>query len=131
MKEEGSARQAIRVDPISLQVMTNALYSIADEMIVALIRTAFSTNIKDRRDCSGAIFNRDGELVAQGEVGTPLHVGVMPAALKTTLNTIPVEELEPDDDIIMNTPYPEGPGHLNDVTMFSPVFYKSDLIGFV
>jgi N-methylhydantoinase B len=100
-------------------------------MIVALIRTAFSTNIKDRRDCSGAIFNRDGELVAQGEVGTPLHVGVMPAALKTTLNAIPVEELEPDDDIIMNTPYPEGPGHLNDVTMFSPVFYKTGLIGFV
>ncbi len=131
MKAERDSPSAVRVDPISLQVMTNAIYSIADEMIVALVRTAFSTNIKDRRDCSAAVFSSDAELVAQGEVGTPLHVGVMLPALQTTLGVIGMDDLEPGDDIIMNTPYPAGPGHLNDVTVFSPVFDEHQLVGFV
>ncbi len=117
-----------KVDPITLQVMTNGLYSIADEMIAALIRTAYSTNIKDRRDCSGAVFTRECELVAQGEVGTPLHVGVMLPAIKAALKIVRPETLERGDIIIMNTPYPEGPGHLNDIIIISPVFYEKELV---
>jgi N-methylhydantoinase B len=120
-----------QLDPITLQVMTNAVYSVADEMVAALIRTSYSTNIKDRRDCSGAVFTREGQLVAQGEVGTPLHLGVMLPAVRTALQTIAPEALEPEDDIILNTPYPEGPGHLNDATLVSPVFYEGELIGYV
>src|SRR5205823_8905404 len=104
-----------KVDTVTLQIMTNAIYSVADEMVAALIRTSYSTNIKDRRDCSGAVFTREGEIVAQGEIGTPLHLGVMLPAVQTALQAIPPETLQPDDDIIMNTPYPEGPGHLNDM----------------
>ncbi|MEW5978995.1 MAG: hydantoinase B/oxoprolinase family protein [Acidobacteriota bacterium] len=120
-----------QVNAVRLQVMTNAIYSIADEVVAALVRTSYSTNIKDRRDCSGAIFTLQGDLVAQGEVGTPLHLGVMQPAVLTALQAIPPESLEPGDDIILNMPYPEGPGHLNDVTVVSPVFYDERLVAFV
>ena len=120
-----------KVDPITLQVMTNAIYSVADEIVATLIRTSYSTNIKDRRDCSGAVFSPKGEVVAQAEIGTPLHLGVMLPALQTALKTIPPESLEPDDDIIMNTPYPEGPGHLNDMACISPVFYDDEIVAYV
>jgi len=119
------------VDAVTLQVMTNAIYSIADEVVAALIRTSYSTNIKDRRDCSGAVFNPEGELIAQGEVGTPLHLGVMQPAVKAALRAIAPESLAPGDDLILNTPYPEGPGHLNDVTLVSPVYYDGQLVAFV
>jgi N-methylhydantoinase B len=111
--------------------MTNAIYSISDEMVAALVRTSYSTNIKDRRDCSGAIFTRAGDLVAQGEVGTPLHLGVMLPALRSALRVFKPDSLEPDDDVVLNTPYPEGPGHLNDVTLISPVFYAGKLVALV
>jgi N-methylhydantoinase B len=105
MIQENPAGIETRLDPITLQVMTNAIYSVADEMVAALVCTAYSTNIKDRRDCSGAIFTRSGQLVAQGEVGTPLHLGVMLPAVRTALRSVPPEALDPDDDIILNTPY--------------------------
>jgi N-methylhydantoinase B len=112
-----------RIDPITLEVIRNALYSVSDEMSAALIRTAYSTNIKDRRDCSCAIYLTTGEVVAQSEIGTPLHLGVMPAVVQTVLKRFPPERMDPGDDIIVNEPYPAGPGHLNDVTCL-PVFTR-------
>jgi len=111
------------IDAISLEVMNNALMSMTEEMSAALIRTAYSTNIKDRRDCSCAVYAPDGQVVAQSEVGTPLHLGVMPAVVRTVLGRFPVETLRPGDSILYNNPYPEGPGHLNDITLVSPVFF--------
>jgi N-methylhydantoinase B len=122
---------AVRIDPITLQVITNGLYSIADEMMAVLIRASFSTNIKDRRDCSGALFTRDGRLIAQGEIGTPLHVGVMLPTMRTALDVFPPATIEPGDDIMVNTPYPAGPGHLNDVMVISPVFFHDELVAYV
>ena len=122
---------ALKTESITLQVMINGIYSIADEMVAALVRTSFSTNIKDRRDCSAAIFTREGQLIAQGEVGTPLHLGVMLPAVQTAIERVPPELLKPEDNIAINTPYPEGPGHLNDVTLISPVFYQDQLVGYV
>jgi N-methylhydantoinase B len=109
-------------DAISLEVMRNALMSISDEMSAALVRTAYSTNIKDRRDCSCAIYLADGQVAAQSEIGTPLHLGVMPAVIRTVLKRFPLESLNPGDGILYNNPYPEGPGHLNDISLISPVF---------
>jgi len=119
------------IDPITLEVIRNALYSVSDEMSAALIRTAYSTNIKDRRDCSCAIYLTSGEVVAQSEIGTPLHLGVMPAVVQTVLRRFPPEAMDPGDDIIMNEPYPAGPGHLNDVTLVSPVFYQGRPVALV
>jgi N-methylhydantoinase B len=110
------------IDMIALQVVMNALHSITDEMNMALIHTAYSTNIKDRRDCSCAIYTPKGEVIAQTELGSPVHLGIMPSALDNVLSRYPLEAMEDGDHIVVNVPYPTGPGHLNDVTMVSPVF---------
>jgi N-methylhydantoinase B len=120
-----------KMDPITLEVMRNALYSITDEMSAALVRTAYSTNIKDRRDCSCAFYTHDGKVVAQSEVGTPLHLGVMPKVIGTILKKFPIENMEPGDQYIMNTPYPAGPGHLNDITIMSPIHYGDIVVALV
>jgi N-methylhydantoinase B len=119
------------IDPVSLEVMRNALMSIADEMSAALVRTAYSTNIKDRRDCSCAIYMLDGAVVAQSEVGIPLHLGVMPAVVRRVLQRFPITTLRPGDSVIYNNPYPEGPGHLNDLTLVSPVFFNDKAVAIV
>jgi len=121
----------IRIDPVSLEVMRNALMSISDEMSAALVRTAYSTNIKDRRDASCAIYMANGDVVAQSEIGTPLHLGVMPAVVRTVLKQFPVSSLKPGDGVLYNNPYPEGPGHLNDVTLVSPVFVEGEPVALV
>jgi len=119
------------VDPILMEVIRSALYSVADEMVAALVRTAYSTNIKDRRDCSAAVYTPAGEVVAQSEVATPLHLGVMSAVVETVLKAVPLDRWQPGDDIMMNIPYPAGPGHLNDITVVSPVFYQEEIVALV
>jgi N-methylhydantoinase B len=68
------------MDPVTLQVMANALRAVAEEMEAALIRSAFSPNIKERRDCSTAIFDGDGRMVVQS-ASIPVHLGAMPEAV--------------------------------------------------
>lgn len=119
------------IDPITLEIVRNAFQSAADEMTAALVRTAYSTNIKDRRDCSCALLTKDGEVIAQTELGTPFHLGVMPAAVEVALRKYPPSQLRRGDVIISNVPYPIGPGHLSDVTIMSPVFYKKKLVALV
>ena len=118
-------------DPVTLQIVSRALCSVSDEMNLALVRTSYSTNIKDRRDCSAAVFTPDGALVAQSAFGTPLHLGVFPHAVRALLAAIPRAETRPYDDYICNLPYPAGPGHLNDVTVVSPVFADGELVAVV
>jgi N-methylhydantoinase B len=108
------------MDPITLEVMRNAFQSVAEEMGAALIRTALSPNIKDRRDCSTAIYTGEGELVAQAE-HIPLHLGLMVSVVKETLKKYPIDRLEPGDAIITNDPYISG-SHLPDIVMITPVF---------
>jgi N-methylhydantoinase B len=109
-----------QADPITLEVMRNAFQSVAEEMGAALIRAALSTNIKDRRDCSTAIYTARGDLVAQAE-HIPLHLGLMVSVVKKTLERFPIEELEPGDAIITNDPYISG-SHLPDICMITPLF---------
>lgn len=116
-----------KADPITLEVMRNAFQSVAEEMGAALIRTALSTNIKDRRDCSTAIYTPQGELVAQAE-HIPLHLGLMISVVKKTLEAYPLENLAPGDAIITNDPYVSG-SHLPDICMISPVFVDDRCIG--
>ncbi|MEW6623988.1 MAG: hydantoinase B/oxoprolinase family protein [Bacillota bacterium] len=118
-----------KVDAITLEVMRNALQSIAEEMGVTLIRTALSTNIKDRRDCSTAVYTADGDLVAQAE-HIPLHLGLMPAVIKKVLKVFPKDKLAPGDAIMINDPYISG-SHLPDICIFSPVFYENELLAIV
>jgi N-methylhydantoinase B len=112
------------LDPIELQVVTGALRAACGEMGVALIRSAHSSNIKERRDASTALFDRDGEMVMQAE-HIPVHLGAMPAAVAAVRD----EEHSPGVPWILNDPFAGGT-HLPDITVITPVFATSRLIGF-
>jgi N-methylhydantoinase B len=112
------------LDPVSLQVMIGGLRAACDEMGATLIRSAYSANIKERRDCSTALFDARGELVMQAE-HIPVHLGSMPDAVAAVLD----EEHRPGDTWILNDPY-RGGTHLPDVTLISPVFAAGELLGF-
>jgi len=120
------------VDPISLQVFKNMFESVAEEMGVALQRTAYSPNIKERRDFSCAVFDRQGNMVAQA-ADIPVHLGAMPASVEAALHVFP-GSLNPGDIVILNDPYLGG-SHLPDITMVAPVYAelngKKELAGFV
>lgn len=123
----GSEQQ---IDPITLAVVANGLLATAEAMGEALVRSAFSPNIKERRDCSTAVFDRGGRLVAQAE-HIPLHLGSMLGVVEAVLTEFPAEELRPGDAFVANDPYLGGGTHLPDVTVVSPFFLQSGLVGFV
>ncbi len=120
------------VDPISLEVFKNMFESVAEEMGVALQRTSYSPNIKERRDFSCAVFDPQGNMVAQA-AHVPVHLGAMPASVKAALQVFP-NALRPGDIVILNDPYLGGT-HLPDITMVAPVYAEHDgkkqLTGFV
>ena len=117
-------------DPVALEVFSNALLSIAEEMGALLIRTAYSINIKERHDASTAIFDRAGRLVAQAE-HIPMHLGAMISAVQHLLRRYPADTLRPGDAFLANDAYNGGGTHLADVTVTSPVFADNELIAFV
>ena len=112
------------LDPIALQVLIGALRAACDEMGATLIRSAYSANIKERHDCSTALFDASGELVMQAE-HIPVHLGSMPDAVAAVLG----EQQRPGGTWILNDPY-RGGTHLPDVTLISPLFAAGELLGF-
>jgi len=112
------------LDPVTLQVMIGGLRAACDEMGAALIRSAYSANIKERHDCSTALFDARGELVMQAE-HIPVHLGSMPDAVAAILGL----EQRPGGSWILNDPY-RGGTHLPDITLISPVFIDEEMIGF-
>ncbi len=112
------------IDPIALEVARNRLAGIADEMGAVLRRTAYSPNIKERMDCSAAVFVADGEMLAQAE-HIPVHLGSMPASVAAVLERFGAE---PGVQYAVNDPYAGGT-HLNDLTLVRPVFLGSQLVG--
>lgn len=117
-----------KIDPVTLSILVNNLKWVAEEMNEYLCQAAFSTNIKVRRDCSCALYTRDGSIIAQGEF-IPIHLGIMAWTLKEILKIYPVEEIKEGDTFIHNDPYRMG-SHLWDVMLFSPIFHNGVLIGF-
>jgi N-methylhydantoinase B len=113
-----------RLDPVALQVMLGALRAACDEMGAVLVRSAHSANIKERRDASTALFDERGRMVMQAE-HIPVHLGAMPSAVAAVLG----EEQRPGGAWILNDPY-RGGTHLPDITVISPLFHRSDLVGF-
>jgi len=106
-----------QTDPIELAVFKSAFHSIAEEMGVALRRTAFSPNIKERRDYSSAVFDADGHVIAMGD-DMPVHLGSMPMSVRAVLDKLTVHA---GDIAILNDPY-QGGTHLPDITLVMPVF---------
>jgi N-methylhydantoinase B len=119
----------VSLDPIRLEVLRNALQSCAEEMGAALARTAYTVNIRDRRDFSCGVYTTDGALVAQAE-HIPLHLGLMPSVVKAVLRTMPLERLQPGDVLVTNDSFVTGT-HLMDICVVTPVFAGSRPIGIV
>ena len=117
------------LDPITFEVIRNALVAATDEMVLALKRSAYSTNIKTRSDFSCAFFDAELRAVAQGFT-QPVHLGSMVEQVPQAIRAYGPERLGPGDVIITNDPFPSGV-HLNDVSLISPVFGDGELLGYV
>jgi N-methylhydantoinase B len=113
-----------RLDPVTLSVLASALSGVAEEMGAVLIRGAYSSNIKERRDCSAGLFDERGKMVAQAE-HIPVHLGAMPEAVRAVMDKNP----EPDDIFAINDPY-SGGTHLPDITLVSPLAHEGEIIGY-
>jgi N-methylhydantoinase B len=106
-------------DPVESEIFKNIFHSIAEEMGAALRRTAFSPNIKERRDYSCAVFDSDGEVVAMGD-HMPVHLGSMPMSVRAVLDAF---ELAPGDVAMLNDPF-RGGTHLPDITLVAPFYFS-------
>jgi N-methylhydantoinase B len=117
------------VDPVTFEVIRNALVAATDEMVLALRRSAYSTNIKTRSDFSSAFFDAELRCVAQG-FAQPVHLGSMVEQVPKAIHAYGADNLGPGDMLLTNDPYPSGV-HLNDVSLIAPVHADGELIGYV
>ena len=114
---------------INHQVMWNRLISVVEEQAQALVRTAFSTSVREAGDLSAGVYNKKGEMLAQAVTGTPGHVNAMAESVKHFIKYIGKENFFDDDVYITNDPW-MGTGHLHDITVVTPVFKNQSFIGF-
>ncbi len=108
----------MRRDPIELEIFKNIYHSIAEEMGAALRRTAFSPNIKERRDYSCAVFDAHAQVIAMGD-HMPVHLGSMPMSVQAAIKSV---ELAPGDVVMLNDPF-RGGTHLPDITLVAPFYF--------
>ena len=116
-------------DPITLEICWNRLVGVVNEQAAALQRTSFTSIVREAGDLSAGVFDRRGYMVAQAVTGTPGHINSMALAMKHFLAACPLETLRPDDVLITNDPWLTS-GHLNDVTICSPIFRGKECIAF-
>jgi N-methylhydantoinase B len=124
VRENGERERAF--DPIAMEVFSNRLMSITEDMNNTLVRSSFSTNIKERRDCSVALFDGRGRLVAQG-TQIPLHLGSLDGGIKALLARPAAEPIREGDVFICNDPYLANGTHLPDITLITPIFWQGEI----
>nr|WP_328765953.1 hydantoinase B/oxoprolinase family protein [Devosia aurantiaca] len=113
-------------DAIQMEVFSNRLLAIAEDMGSILIRSSFSSNIKERRDCSTALFDAKGRLITQAD-HIPIHLGAMIGAVEAMLKRYPLETMQPGDAYIANDPYLAGGSHLPDISIITPVHHDGEV----
>lgn len=118
------------IDPIKAEVIARFLLATAEEMGATLTRTAFSPNIKERADCSTAIFDASGQVIALAQ-RVPIHLGSMVGAVDEILKRFPHKEIVAGDMFIANDPYNGGGTHLPDITVIAPVFIGRRIVAYV
>ncbi|RLF11486.1 MAG: hydantoinase B/oxoprolinase family protein [Thermoprotei archaeon] len=117
-------------DPVRLEILWGGLLSVVEEMSITLKRTAYSELIREANDFSCAVFDAEGNMLAQTDwVGSPGHLGSVPKIMKSLFEEYPPETLEPGDVIATNNPW-LGSGHLPDLVMISPIFHEGKLVAF-
>ena len=125
-----TARKRSKHDPIKAEVMARYLIAASEEMAATLMRTAFSPNIKERADCSTAIFDVKGQVVALAQ-RVPIHLGSMVGAINEILKRYPLDTIRAGDMFVANDPYNGGGTHLPDINVVAPVFFKGNIVAFV
>ncbi|MGI6169689.1 MAG: hydantoinase B/oxoprolinase family protein [Christensenellales bacterium] len=121
---------SVKIDGILLEVINNTFMSIAEEMGAVLIKSAYSTNIKERKDCSCGIFDAQGNTIAQAE-HIPMHLGSMLEMVSEINKHYSPEEILEGDMFIANDPYNGGGTHLPDITIATPVFWEEEVVAYV
>ena len=119
------------LDPITLEILFNALRSVTDETYIALMRSAYSTNIKERRDHSTAICDARGALIVQAENSLPIHLASMIGLMDSLLAKYAMDDIEDGDLFVANDPHVAGGTHLPDVNMAMPVFSNGEIVAFI
>ena len=118
------------LDPVTLEIMANGLRSVADETFAALMKSAYSTNIKERRDHSTAIMDPAGRLIVQADASLPIHLASMGGLMECLLARFE-GDIRDGDLFVANDPHVAGGTHLPDINMAMPVFFKGDLVAFM
>lgn len=113
---------------IHQHVMWNRLISVVEEQAQTLVRTAFSTSVREAGDLAAAVFDRQGRMLAQAVTGTPGHINSMAEGVVHFITKHPVDTLLPGDVLITNDPW-QTSGHLHDITVVTPTFYRGQLVG--
>lgn len=117
-----------KLDPITVEVISNALSSIVEEMGETLVRASYSTNIKERRDSSTALFDVHGRTLAQAE-HIPIHLGSLMGIVEAVLERFPIETIQEGDSFIGNDAYTGGGTHLPDIVIATPIFFEGSIVG--
>ena len=115
------------IDPITLEVIWNRFLSVANEQQDALIRTAFSTIVRESQDLACGLFDTQGRMIAQSLSGTPGHINAMATSMQHFLAAFPADRLSPGDVLITNDPW-QTAGQINDITITTPVFKQDRLV---
>ena len=117
------------ITTVHMQVMWNRLIAVVEEQALTLVRTAFSTSVREAGDVSAGVFDRDGLMIAQAVTGTPGHVNAMAAAVQNFIDEIGFENIFEGDSYVTNDPW-KGTGHLHDFTFVNPSFRNGRLVGY-
>ena len=124
-------QEIVKLDPVTIEILSNGLQSLVDEAFVALMKSAYSTNIKERHDHSCAIVDRTGRLVAQASNSIPVHIASVLGQMQAIFKKFPLDEIYEGDIFAANDPHEGGGTHLPDVSIAMPVFADGQLLGFV
>ena len=124
-----SAQPRRAADPIFSEVVGNHLLSVAEEMTVAMVRSAYSPAIRDRHDCSSALLTRTGETIAEA-ADLPIHLGALVGIVSDAITNYGLDRLEDGEVLLANDPYQGSSTHLNDITAIAPIFLDGELAAF-
>src|SRR5687767_8214827 len=115
-------------DAATLAIFGKALAAAAQEMGINLVRAAYSTVVREARDCSAALLDTEGNVIAQAEM-IPMMLAALGECFRACAARYPVAELQPGEGYVLNDPYAGG-HHLNDIILFTPIYHRDELIGF-
>src|ERR671932_206513 len=117
------------MDQLVLEVLWSRLIGVVNEQAAALMRTSFTSIVRDAGDLSAGVFDRRGRMIAQAVTGTPGHVNAMATSIHHFLREVPAETLEEGDVLVTNHPW-QTSGHLNDFTVITPIFHGGKVVAY-